>query len=79
MTEQNKTAVRRLFDELWNKGNLPVADELIAPAYTHHDASTPNSLASCLNLPKSRPPRGSLPDSLKKIGKPDLDPHTPCS
>ena len=42
MSEQNKTAVRRLFDELWNKGNLPVADELIAPIYTHHDASTPD-------------------------------------
>jgi steroid delta-isomerase-like uncharacterized protein len=42
MSEQNKTAVRRLFDELWNKGNLPVADELIAPAYIHHDASTPD-------------------------------------
>ena len=42
MSEQNKTAVRRLFDELWNKGSLPVADELIAPTYTHHDASTPD-------------------------------------
>jgi len=42
MSEQNKTAVRRLFDELWNKGNLPVAEELIAPTYTHHDASTPD-------------------------------------
>jgi steroid delta-isomerase-like uncharacterized protein len=42
MSEQNKTNVRRLFDELWNKGNLKVADELIAPTYTHHDASTPD-------------------------------------
>jgi steroid delta-isomerase-like uncharacterized protein len=42
MSEQNKTIVRRLFDELWNKGNLPVADELIAPTYTHHDTSTPD-------------------------------------
>jgi steroid delta-isomerase-like uncharacterized protein len=42
MSEQNKTIVRRLFDELWNKGNLPVADELIAASYTHHDASTPD-------------------------------------
>lgn len=42
MSEHNKTAVRRLFDELWNKGNLPVADELIAPTYMHHDASTPD-------------------------------------
>lgn len=42
MSEQNKTVVRRLFDELWNKGNLPVADELIAPSYARHDASTPD-------------------------------------
>ena len=42
MSEQNKTNVRRLFEELWNKGNLPVADELVAPNYVHHDASTPD-------------------------------------
>ena len=42
MSEQNKTIVRRLCEELWNKGNLPVADELIAPTYTHHDAATPD-------------------------------------
>ena len=42
MSEQNKTVVRRLFDELWNKGNLQVADEIIAPTYQHHDASTPD-------------------------------------
>jgi steroid delta-isomerase-like uncharacterized protein len=42
MSEQNKSVVRRLFDELWNKGNLQVADELIAPTYQHHDASTPD-------------------------------------
>jgi steroid delta-isomerase-like uncharacterized protein len=42
MSEQNKAMVHRLFEELWNKGNLPVADELIAPTYTHHDVSTPD-------------------------------------
>jgi steroid delta-isomerase-like uncharacterized protein len=42
MSEQNKNAVRRLFDELWNKGNLPVADELIGTNYNHHDPSTPD-------------------------------------
>ena len=42
MSDQNKTVVRRLFDELWNKGNLLVADEIIAPTYLHHDASTPD-------------------------------------
>ncbi len=36
------TVVRRLFEELWNKGNLSVADELFAPTYAHHDPSTPD-------------------------------------
>jgi steroid delta-isomerase-like uncharacterized protein len=42
MSEQNKTNVRRLFEEVWNKGNVAAADELFAPTYTHHDSSTPD-------------------------------------
>ena len=42
MSEQNKTNVRRLFEEVWNKGHVPVADELIAATYVHHDSSTPD-------------------------------------
>jgi steroid delta-isomerase-like uncharacterized protein len=42
MSEGNKNAVRRLFEEVWNKGNLPLVDELFAPTYTHHDSSTPD-------------------------------------
>jgi len=42
MSEQNKNAVRRLFEEVWNKGNPQVADELFAPTYAHHDSSTPD-------------------------------------
>ena len=42
MSDQNKNVVRRLFDELWNKGTLQVADEIIAPTYQHHDPSTPD-------------------------------------
>ena len=41
MSEANKNVVRRLFEEVWNKGNLPVADELFAENYSHHDSSTP--------------------------------------
>jgi steroid delta-isomerase-like uncharacterized protein len=43
MSEQNKAVVRRVFDELWNRGNLPVADEFFASTYTHHDPSTPDA------------------------------------
>ena len=42
MSEQNKTNVRRLFGEVWNKGHVAVADELFAPSYQHHDSSTPD-------------------------------------
>ena len=34
--------MRRLFDEVWNKGHQPVADELFAQNYSHHDSSTPD-------------------------------------
>jgi steroid delta-isomerase-like uncharacterized protein len=40
MSELNKKVVRRLFEEVWNKGNLPLADELFTPNYAHHDSST---------------------------------------
>jgi steroid delta-isomerase-like uncharacterized protein len=42
MSEANKNVVRRLFEEVWNNGYLHVADELFAPNYIHHDASTPD-------------------------------------
>jgi steroid delta-isomerase-like uncharacterized protein len=42
MSEVNKSVVRRLFEDVWNKGSMPVADELFAPTYAHHDSSTPD-------------------------------------
>lgn len=42
MSEANKLVVKRLFEELWNQGNLSVAEELFCPNYTHHDPSTPD-------------------------------------
>jgi steroid delta-isomerase-like uncharacterized protein len=42
MSEENRTTARRLVEEIWNKGDLSVADELIAANYTHHDPSTPD-------------------------------------
>ena len=32
-TEQNKAIVRRLYEEAWSRGNLDVADELLAADY----------------------------------------------
>src|SRR5258708_36983712 len=42
MSEQNKAIVRRLFEELWNKGNLSLADQFFTPNYTDHDSSSPD-------------------------------------
>jgi steroid delta-isomerase-like uncharacterized protein len=36
--EDNKALVRRFFEEVWNKGNLNVIDELDSPNYVDHDA-----------------------------------------
>ena len=36
--EQNKAAARRWSEELWGRGNLAVADEIIAPDYVRHDS-----------------------------------------
>jgi predicted ester cyclase len=36
--EQNKAVVYRYFEEIWNKGNLAVVDQLIAPNVIGHVA-----------------------------------------
>lgn len=37
MSEQNKALVRRIVDEVWNRGNLEVVDETFAADYTEHN------------------------------------------
>ena len=39
--DQNKAIVRGVFDEVFNKGNLSAADEILAPDYTLHDPAAP--------------------------------------
>ena len=36
-TEQNKAIVRRLWEEVWNKADLAVADEIFDAAYAEHE------------------------------------------
>jgi steroid delta-isomerase-like uncharacterized protein len=38
-TEQNKAVVHRFIEEVINKGNLAVIDELLAPTYIYHAPS----------------------------------------
>jgi predicted ester cyclase len=36
MSEQNKALARRYFEELWSRGNLGVADEILDPSFVFH-------------------------------------------
>ncbi len=38
MSEENKALVRRTWEDLFNKGNLATADELISSGFTNHAA-----------------------------------------
>jgi len=37
--EQNKTALRRIMAEVWNKGNLEIIPELVSPDYVYREAN----------------------------------------
>lgn len=40
-TEENKKLTRRYVEELWNQGNLDLADELVADNSLYYDPGTP--------------------------------------
>jgi steroid delta-isomerase-like uncharacterized protein len=42
MSEENKTTIRRLIEEVWNRRNPNIADELIAATHTNHDPASPD-------------------------------------
>ena len=43
-TEENKALARRVLEEMFNAGNLDVADELLASDYVDHDPSLPEDV-----------------------------------
>src|SRR5215204_5320125 len=40
-TEENKSILRRYFEEAWNRGQLDVLDEIVAAHYVNHDPAVP--------------------------------------
>jgi steroid delta-isomerase-like uncharacterized protein len=42
--EENKALARRVLEEMFNKGNLDVADELLVPDYVDHDPAMPEDI-----------------------------------
>jgi hypothetical protein len=48
--EENKAVVRRLFEEVWNRGDIEVLDEIIAPQMIDHR----NNGTSVLSTPQDQ-------------------------
>jgi ketosteroid isomerase-like protein len=66
MSEANKELVRRHFEEIWNRQDLAVADELMAQDYPEHalaPSGRPSRAASTARRPCARPPSGCWPSS----------------
>ena len=64
-TEQNKTNFKRLYDEVFNQGNLEVAEELIAPNVIEHQRQpgiTPDAAGPELVKQIARFFRSAFPD-----------------
>src|SRR5450759_4137600 len=41
--EENKAQFRRTYEEMFNQGNLAIAEELVAPDFVNHEASPENN------------------------------------
>jgi steroid delta-isomerase-like uncharacterized protein len=41
VSEQNIATHRRIFEEAWNKGDLDVLDEIVAPNFVNHGLNAP--------------------------------------
>ena len=41
MTQQNKAVIQQIFDEVWNKGDLSIIDQVFEPGYVAHVSGAP--------------------------------------
>jgi steroid delta-isomerase-like uncharacterized protein len=65
MTDQNKTNFKRLYEEVFNQGNLDVADELVGPNVVEHQQQPgvdPDAAGSELVKQIARFFRSAFPD-----------------
>ncbi len=66
--ESNKALVRRFYEEVWNRGNVDVADEIFAKNYTRHDLHPGNALPGPAGQKKIAADfRAAFPDLHMKI------------
>ena len=45
MPEENKDLARRFMDEVWNKGNVDLIDEVVASNYVVYDPDSPEGIS----------------------------------
>lgn len=65
MVEENKAVVRRWFEEVWNKGNIDVIHEILAPGAVVHNLPTDTDAgrtAAEQFIPLVQKFRGAMPD-----------------
>jgi steroid delta-isomerase-like uncharacterized protein len=48
--DKNKQIIQTYFNEVWNKGNVDVLDELLSTDYINHTPSTPNPPQGAIGL-----------------------------
>ena len=66
--EENKALARRVIEEMFNEGNLDVADEILAPDYVDQDASSPQEIRGPEGLKAFvRMARSAFPDTHIRI------------
>ena len=51
--DRNKRIVQRGYEEIWNKGDLAVADELVMPNYVRHEIGDPEDTGGLETLKES--------------------------
>jgi steroid delta-isomerase-like uncharacterized protein len=65
--EQNKAALKRIIEEVWNKGDMSAVADLIAPSYVYHspmgmDFRGPDGFKQFVSMT-----RGAFPDVRMRI------------
>src|SRR3974377_1322684 len=62
MSAENKALVRRYVEEVLNKGNLALIEELFAPTFVDHDSSMPEARGPAGVKQLAAMVRASFPD-----------------
>lgn len=63
--EQNKATLKRMYDEVWNKGNFSIASELVSPDYHHQNYKGPEGWKQLVSSMRTAFP--DLHDSIDQV------------